>query len=131
MPKSVKLTEEAFRQCLFEHQPLNVPVGTLTLNSEKQMARYQTLKRGLSDACTKIVVHEDKVTCSPLRKNGKLIYNFDSFVLRMFLFREKKFLESLRRDVDLSLFIPKDEIEFLQEKKKLHQIQNKVDLSSK
>ena len=48
----------------------------------------------------------------------------------MFLFREKKFLESLRQDVDLELFIPKDEIDFLKEKRKIHQIQNKVNINS-
>ena len=47
----------------------------------------------------------------------------------MFLFREKKFLESLRQDVDLELFIPKDEIDFLKEKRKIHQIQNKVNIN--
>ena len=91
------------------------------------MSRVETLKRGLSDACTKVVVLDDKVTCKPLQKNGKLIQKqTGDFNFRMFLFREKKFLESLRRDVDLELFIPKDEIDFLKEKRKIHQIQNKV-----
>lgn len=73
VPKSVKLTENAFRQCLFDHQPLNISVGSLMLNSDKQMSRVEILKRGLSDACTKVVVLDDKVTCKPLQKNGKLI----------------------------------------------------------
>ena len=44
----------------------------------------------------------------------------------MFLFREKKFLESLSVPVDFEEFIPKDEIEYLKRINRFHQIQNKV-----
>ena len=44
----------------------------------------------------------------------------------MFLYTEKKFLEGLQKDVDLTLFLPKDEIQFLREKNRLHQIQSRV-----
>ena len=52
------------------------------------------------------------------------------YVFRMFLFTEKKYLEGLQRDVDLSLFLPKDEIQFLRQKNRLHQIQSRVKYST-
>ena len=48
----------------------------------------------------------------------------------MFLFTEKKFLEGLKRDIDLSLFFPEDEVQFLKEKNRYHQIQSRVSLLS-
>ena len=47
-------------------------------------------------------------------------------VFRMFLFTEKKFLESLKHDVDFSLFLPEAELQFLKQKQRLHQIQSRV-----
>ena len=54
--------------------------------------------------------------------NLKFLFPF----LEMFLFTEKKFLEGLKRDIDLSLFFPEDEIQFLKEKNRYHQIQSRV-----
>lgn len=73
VPRSVKLTEAAFRSSLFEGTPFDVPVNNLVLNANRQMTRISMYKRGLSDACTKIHVHPDKVTCTPLQKYGKNI----------------------------------------------------------
>ena len=73
VPRCVKLTENEYRQCLFEGTPHDVPFNALILNSDKEMSRISTTKRGLSDAITKIFVHDDKVSCSPLRKNNVYI----------------------------------------------------------
>ena len=73
VPRSVKLTEKAFRAALFDGQPFNVPINSLMLNANKEMVRISTIKRGLSDACTKVFVSEDTVSCSPLSLNGKFI----------------------------------------------------------
>ena len=56
--------------------------------------------------------------------NLKFLFSF----LEMFLFTEKKYLEGLKRDIDLSLFFPEDEIQFLKEKHRYHQIQSRVSL---
>ena len=45
----------------------------------------------------------------------------------MFLYTEKKYLEGLQKDVDLELFLPKDEIQFLRQKNRLRQIQSRVE----
>ena len=57
-------------------------------------------------------------------------YNTLTYItlFRMFLFTEKKFLESLKHDVDYSLFLPEAEIQFLKQKQRLHQIQSRVKL---
>ena len=73
IPKAVVLTEEAFRSTLFEGTPYNVPVNSFMLNSDNRMARIQCIKRGLSDSCTKVTVSADKISCTPLMKDGKFI----------------------------------------------------------
>ena len=73
VPRSVKLSEQAFRECLLEGKTTNVPMNSLVLNKDKEMVRTAIMKRGLSDGCTKIYVHDDKVTCTPLQKDGKLV----------------------------------------------------------
>ena len=47
----------------------------------------------------------------------------------MFLKREKKFLLAQEYDVHLESFFPLEIIEYLQEKKKLHQIEPKVKIN--
>ena len=44
----------------------------------------------------------------------------------MFTYFERSFLQSLEKDFDFSAFIPEDEIDFLREKQRFHQIQQKV-----
>ena len=71
--KSVRLTEEAYRQSLFENEVKMVPFNSLQVNSKKEMVRISTTKRGLSDCVTKVVVHSDRVTCSHLKRKGNFI----------------------------------------------------------
>ena len=73
VPKSVDLTEQAFRECLFEGQTVDVPVNSLMLNSDRQMTRISMIKRGLSDCVTKVYIHDDKVTCTPLQRDGSFV----------------------------------------------------------
>ena len=73
VPRSVKLTEQAFRECLFSGETVDVPVNSLMLNKDKDMVRIAMTKRGLSDACTKVFIAEDKVTCTPLKKDGSFV----------------------------------------------------------
>lgn len=47
----------------------------------------------------------------------------------MFLKREKIFLLSQESEVNLESFFPLEIIEYLQEKKKLHQIEPKVEIN--
>lgn len=47
----------------------------------------------------------------------------------MFLKREKIFLLSQQNKVNLESFFPLEIIEYLQEKKKLHQIESKVNIN--
>ena len=44
----------------------------------------------------------------------------------MFLYTEKKYLESLQNDIDLNDHFPREEIEFLMTLKKRHQVESRV-----
>ena len=73
IPREVKLTEAAYRSALFEGTTFDVQVNSLLMNKDREMTRIQMYKRGLSDSCTKVTVHSDKVTCTPLMQYGKYI----------------------------------------------------------
>ena len=44
----------------------------------------------------------------------------------MFLFTEKKYLNSLQSEIDLKDYFPHEEIEFLMTLKKRHQVESRV-----
>ena len=73
IPRAIELNEAAFRSTLFEGTPFDVPVNSFFVNANREMTRIQCYKRGLSDSCTKVTVSSDKVSCSPLMKDGKFI----------------------------------------------------------
>ena len=45
-------------------------MSSLRLTKEKKMARFTSLKKGLSDLFFKLRVSEDKITCTPLTENN-------------------------------------------------------------
>ena len=66
---------EAFLSTLLnptENQDL-VHFESLRLNRDKQMARKEITKVGLSDIFTKMTVNDDKITCTPLKRGGKFL----------------------------------------------------------
>ena len=44
----------------------------------------------------------------------------------MLLYTEKKYLESLKTDIDLNDYFPREEIDFLTALKKRHQVESRV-----
>ena len=44
----------------------------------------------------------------------------------MFLYTEKKYLESLKIDIDLNDYFPSEELDFLTALKKRHQVESRV-----
>ena len=73
VPRQVELTEKAYKECLFNSEIAMVPFNALMINSYKQMTRISAVKRGLADANVKTKVHSDRVTCTPLMKDGNFI----------------------------------------------------------
>ena len=74
IPKQIKLTGERYLNVLLNSAFDNVTINQLRLNYEKnQMCTTSLTKLGLSDICVKVHIADDKITCSPLSKNGKLL----------------------------------------------------------
>ena len=65
MFKSVLLDQTTPRQ--------TVTINSLRLNNDKEIARISTTKSSLSDIFVKLRTGPDKITCSPLTRDGKLI----------------------------------------------------------
>ena len=75
IPHSTNYKMEAFLSTLLnptENQDL-VHFESLRLNRDKQMARKEITKVGLSDIFTKMTVNDDKITCTPLKRDGKFL----------------------------------------------------------
>ena len=71
IPHTQRITLDAFRSKLhsqFDHQ---VTLSSLRLNSSKQMARIEQTKRGLTDLYVKFQVSQDRISCTPLKRDGK------------------------------------------------------------
>ena len=73
IPHAIKLEVETFKNVLYEHCSHQFKLGTLRLSKEKKMCRYSSLKVGLTDLYVKHQLDSDRITCSPLRVNGKLL----------------------------------------------------------
>ena len=58
---------------LYGNESHFVTIRSLRLNRDKQMSRFTLRKRGLSDIFLKFDVASDGITCSPLRKKGKVL----------------------------------------------------------
>ena len=50
-----------------------VEINGLRLNKDKKMCRYKMLRKSLSDIHLKTNVLSDKITCTPLRIDGKYL----------------------------------------------------------
>ena len=50
-----------------------VVVKSLKLNTAKQMTRTTMRKNGLTDIHIKMAVQPDRITCEPLKLNGKYL----------------------------------------------------------
>ena len=59
-----------FKDVLLNDEEHRVTFDQLRLNRDKEMTRSTLNKRGLTDVSLKTHVADDKVTCSPLMKNG-------------------------------------------------------------
>ena len=50
-----------------------VKINSLRRNRDKEMSRMSVEKASLSDVFVKMQVAEDKISCSPLKLNGKYV----------------------------------------------------------
>ena len=71
IPHSIKLTMDEYRDKLFNSsKPHTVEMQSLRLNTDKKMARFKLIKKGLSDLFYKMSVDADKITCTPVKINN-------------------------------------------------------------
>ena len=75
IPKSIPLTAKNFHRALYEDDTTNekIQINSLRLNREKVMGRCTLNRRSISSIHCKLSIGSDKISCSPLRKNGKIL----------------------------------------------------------
>ena len=66
IPNNLTLELEEFRQVLYNSREHYVDVNSLRLNSNKEMVRTSTRKKGLSGINVKQRICEDLINCHPL-----------------------------------------------------------------
>ena len=74
LPHCTDLKMSLFKDVLFgSNSDHKMEINSLRLNRNKQMTRMTTTKKGLSDIFVKMRVADDKISCSPLTKNGNFL----------------------------------------------------------
>jgi hypothetical protein len=75
VPHSNKFAMDMFKDVLLDQStPIQkVNINSLRLNKLKQISRISTMKTSLSDIFVKMRVADDKITCSPLMKDGQIL----------------------------------------------------------
>ena len=73
IPHSVPLELQQFLDCLYGREKYRFRLQTLQNDINKKMTRMSKEKVGLTDFYVKMHVHDDQITCSPLRINGRLL----------------------------------------------------------
>ena len=74
VPYSANLELEMFVKRLYNGEAHYAEFESLRLNKNKEMAHIKTTKSCLNDLFVKFHVDHDKVTCRPLKLNGKYLY---------------------------------------------------------
>ena len=74
IPHSVKVTADDYRETLFQtcEEPHMVELQQLRLAKDFKMGRFTLLKKGLSDLYSKRHVADDRITCTPYKRDNYL-----------------------------------------------------------
>ena len=73
IPHSIELNVELYRKVLLDDEKHSVKFDQLRLNRKKEMHRSTLNKVGLTDFCIKQYISDDKITCTPLKKDNKYL----------------------------------------------------------
>lgn len=73
VPYTAKLELQMYLNRLYNSEAHYAEFESLRLNKDKQMARIKTTKSCLNDLFVKFQISYDKVTCHPLKINGKYL----------------------------------------------------------
>ena len=68
-----KLQLDEFVECLYNNTEVHVISRELRRNKNQQMIYKETSKRGLNPIFKKFRVQDDRISCLPLCKNGKVL----------------------------------------------------------
>ena len=72
VPHSHRLEYKQFYEKLYNSKELNVEMQTLRLKKQK-MSRVSCIKKALNSTFYKFYLHDDKISLSPLKLNGKYL----------------------------------------------------------
>ena len=73
LPHHLQLELNEFKEVLYGQYSHHVTIHGLRLNQEKQMCKARLTKRGLTDLFKKFKVQSDRISCSPLQKDGQIL----------------------------------------------------------
>ena len=73
LPHYLKLELDEFKEVLYGQTSHKVTIHGLRLNPEKQMCKSRLTKKGLTTLFKKFPIAEDRISCSPLRKDGQYL----------------------------------------------------------
>ena len=73
VPSDIQLSLETFKRALFNKEAPKVEVNSLLLNRQKEMTRVKFQKIGLTDVSLKYFIHEDLISGTPFKKDGKYL----------------------------------------------------------
>ena len=71
--EACKLGVDVFVDCLYNDTEVHVTSRELRRNKNQQMIYNETPKRGLNPIFKKFRVQDDRISCLPLCKNGKVL----------------------------------------------------------
>ena len=73
IPHHLKLELDEFKEALYGQSSHKVTIHGLRLNQEKQMCKARLTKRGLTNLFKKFPIASDRISCSPLKKDGQFL----------------------------------------------------------
>jgi len=74
IPSNIEIEMQVFKDVLFNEGVHSFEMESLRPNRSKVMTRQTCQKSGLTDLYIKFEVESDKITCTPLKRDGIFLY---------------------------------------------------------
>ena len=68
-----RLRLEHYLSCLYDDEVVSTINRGFKLNKQRRLAYYEMSKRALNSIFLKYDVQQDRITCKPLRRDGKIL----------------------------------------------------------
>ena len=73
VPHRIPIELVNFRDCLYKGQKYRIKLENLQKDKDHKMCRFSREKIGLTDIFVKSMIADDRISCTPIRLNGKLL----------------------------------------------------------